>query len=75
MSRSLSRPRSVALLAVAILVLAAGAAATRYFAGPRQTPAGQPPLVHVTPQALGRIREDFNARADRVRVIALLSPT
>jgi hypothetical protein len=43
--------------------------------GPGRTPAGQPPLATVTPDAIDAMRTAFNQAADETRVILLLSPT
>jgi len=42
---------------------------------PRQTPAGQPPLVRLTPDGLHSLVDVFNAQRDRARLLVLLSPT
>ncbi len=42
---------------------------------PGKTPTGQPPLVEIKSAALEEIKSEFNLASDRVRVIALLSPT
>jgi hypothetical protein len=42
---------------------------------PGKTPPGQPPLVEIKSAALKEVRTEFNRASDRVRVIALLSPT
>jgi hypothetical protein len=39
------------------------------------TPAGQPPLVQMTPQVLEQFKEDFNRARGQARLIVLLSPT
>ncbi len=57
---------------VALLVVGA------YFfwtAQPGKTPPGQPPLMEIKSEALDDLRTEFNRASDRVRVIALLSPT
>jgi hypothetical protein len=38
-------------------------------------PAGQPPLATLDVASLDTLRSDFNAHADKVRIIVLLSPT
>jgi hypothetical protein len=38
-------------------------------------PDGQPPLVTLDANALAALRNDFNQKADRVRLIVLLAPT
>jgi hypothetical protein len=59
-----------AIVAFAVLGIAALA---EY--GPRETPAGQPPLVRLSASNLDTLRQSFNDSADTVRVLALLSPT
>ena len=41
----------------------------------RHVPAGQPPLATLDVASLDTLRSDFNAHADKVRIIVLLSPT
>jgi hypothetical protein len=43
--------------------------------GPGKSPTGQPPMVTISKTAVDAFRQDFNAAADRARVILLLSPT
>lgn len=63
-------------IAIAALVLAlAGAGAGWYYWGPAPVPAGQPPLMEITAETIKQLRKEFNAAADRPRIIALLSPT
>ena len=52
----------------------AGAIALGAF-GPRQAPPGQPPLARLSDEAIGALREAFNAHADETRLVVLLSPT
>jgi hypothetical protein len=40
-----------------------------------QVPDGQPPLVTLDLAAVDALRSEFNAAADRVRIIVLLAPT
>lgn len=75
MNRASPRARRAAILAGGLVLSVAAVAALRHFGGPRATPPGQPPLVLVTPEALEGLRQEFNARAAQVRVIAFLSPT
>jgi hypothetical protein len=58
-------------LLLAVLVIVVGAV---MWSGlfDHSTPAGQPPLAVMD---LARLRADFNASADRTRVLVLLSPT
>jgi len=46
-----------------------------YFYGGSQAPSGQAPLQILTPQNVAEVKNAFNAEADNVRVLALLSPT
>ena len=64
----LGRVASVVLAIVGLL------AAYSYFAD-RSTPTGQAPLAEVNDQVFEEFRNEFNRARDRVRVIALLSPT
>jgi hypothetical protein len=43
--------------------------------GSKPAPAGQPPLVSLTPANLAGIRDAFNAAIDDIRVLVFLSPT
>ncbi len=43
--------------------------------GPSQAPAGQPPLVSLDAANFSRLQNAFNDDADKIRVVALLSPT
>jgi hypothetical protein len=65
--------RTVLILALVAVAIAGGAG--WYYWGPAAMPAGQPALVEITPQTLEQLRAEFNAAADQVRVVALLSPT
>ena len=46
-----------------------------YLWGERHTPSGQPPLTTLDTSNLDNLRIEFNAHADKVRIIILLSPT
>jgi len=46
-----------------------------YLFGPGTVPEGQPPLLSVDSSSVERIQADFNQASDRVRVVAILSPT
>ena len=46
-----------------------------YLWAERHTPAGQPPLATLDTVALDALRSEFNAHADKVRIVILLSPT
>ena len=65
--------RPFMLVACALALLATIAGYAEYV--PRATPRGQPPLVRLDAGSLDRLREQFNRSSDRVRVLALLSPT
>lgn len=59
-----------------IVALAAALVAAGYWVyAPQTTPAGQPPLAVLSPENLAEFQEQFNDSADRIRVLALLSPT
>jgi len=66
----LSRKRALWLLAL-LLLLGAG----YYFLAPARTPAGQPGLVNLDRAGFEAFEQSFDDSADRVRVVALLSPT
>lgn len=70
-SRRMKRAITVASVALALVVLAAG----WYYWGPVAMPAGQLPLVEITPQTIEQLRAEFNAHVDKPRIVALLSPT
>jgi len=55
------------------LVIALALVAYWYYWG--SSPPGQPPLTSLTPMNLDQFKEAFNAAADRVRLVLLLSPT
>ncbi len=67
----MKKPLSIlALLALAgVLVLG------WHFYGGARVPAGQPPLVWLTPSNFDQLRSAFNAASGEVRVVLLLSPT
>ena len=58
---------------VALFALTLGGFAY-YLWSERATPAGQPPLATLA-ASLDTLRAEFNAHADEVRIIVLLSPT
>jgi hypothetical protein len=66
--------RRVILIVAFVALLAGGLFIYRAFLD-RTTPAGQSPLVELTPAAFEDLRTAFNSALGRVRVIALLSPT
>ena len=57
------------------LVLCGLLAAGYYVFAPRETPPGQPPLKVLEDSGAGEFERQFNAAADSVRVVVLLSPT
>ena len=58
-----------------VLLVAIVAAFVWYLRGERRVPAGQPPLAVLSATSLETLRADFNAHADKVRIVVLLSPT
>jgi hypothetical protein len=60
------------LLACAALILGG---LLYYFYGGGTPPAGQHELIRLDPANFAQLRQEFNAAGDRVRLIALLSPT
>jgi hypothetical protein len=46
-----------------------------YLFGPGTVPEGQPPLLSVDAESVSRLQADFNRGADRVRILAVFSPT
>ena len=58
------------VVVVAVILLAAWLAW-----GPAYSPAGQPALVSLEPGNFNQLQEAFNSDADKIRVVALLSPT
>ena len=58
------------LIVVAIVLLVAG-----WWLFSARTPARQAPLVALDGSTIDQLRGEFNASADQVRLIALLSPT
>jgi hypothetical protein len=66
--------RWVAVAPIATVAIFAGFFAYIRLA-PRQTPAGQPALVQLTPEGLHSLVDVFNAQRDRARLLVLLSPT
>jgi hypothetical protein len=61
-------------LLFAVLAVLLGAFAY-YLWGERHAPAGQPPFATLDTASLDTLRSDFNAHADKVRIVVLLSPT
>ncbi len=60
---------------VLVVVLLVAFGALYYFYGGHSTPQGQPPLVSLSPGDLTPIKTAFNASADSIRVVVMLSPT
>ncbi len=61
---------------VALLVLLVlGGAWVYYTWGPRESPAGQPPLAWLDEPGVARFKEQFNAAGGGHRILILLSPT
>lgn len=46
-----------------------------YLFGPGTAPEGQPPLLNLHAENVSRLQADFNRGADRVRILAVFSPT
>ena len=64
-----------ALIIVGVVAaLALGYAAYSEYA-PRPTPQGQPSLIRLNSENIPELQKAFNESSDRVRVLALLSPT
>jgi len=61
-------------LFIAILAALLGGCAW-YLWAERHTPAGQSPLATLDTVSLDTLRGEFNAHADKVRIVILLSPT
>lgn len=59
----------------AAVVVAAVVATAIYLLVAQRAPAGQPPLAMLDAGSMSALRADFNAAADQIRVIVLLSPT
>ena len=59
-----------------LLVLAASGATFAWVRlASHDTPAGQPPLAHLSSATLASLKDDFNRAAADARIIVLLSPT
>jgi len=64
------------LLAVwGFVMLSILGASVWYLFGPGTAPEGQPPLLTLAPANLSRLQTDFNAAAEQIRIVAVLSPT
>jgi membrane protein DedA with SNARE-associated domain len=68
------RKRPVLVLLLVAIVAVVGAFLW-YLRGERRVPAGQAPLTYLRQTSLDTLRADFNAHADKVRIVVLLSPT
>jgi hypothetical protein len=64
------RRRLLAAVAIAALL-----AVVWHFYGGGKSPAGQHPMVSLSPNNFGELRSAFNAASGEVRVVLLLSPT
>ena len=62
------------LVIVALLAALLGAFGW-YLRAERRVPAGQPPLATLDVASLETLRGEFNAHADKARIVVLLSPT
>jgi len=64
--------KKVIILALAVLV---GAVLLYYLYGGSTAPQGQQPLVRLNAANLASLKDTFNASANSVRVLVLVSPT
>jgi predicted negative regulator of RcsB-dependent stress response len=62
-------------LVIVVLLAALLGAFGWYRWSERQVPAGQAPLATLGAASLDTLRTEFNAHADQVRIVVLLSPT
>lgn len=69
----MTRVNRLLVLTVVIATIVGALAWVQY--GPRQTPAGQPPLAYLDPSSLQALKADFNRASGETRVLVLLSPT
>jgi hypothetical protein len=60
---------------LAAILVAAGAWVLWIKSSPRNTPAGQPGLSHLSAQSLPELRDAFNGAQGQRRLVVLLSPT
>lgn len=65
------KPKRILLLVLAVFF----GALLYYFYGGSSVPEGQRELVRINGGNFAELRQEFNAAQDRVRVIAMLSPT
>jgi len=61
--------------AVLMLVIVLAFVAYWYYWGSSRTPPGQPLLTSLTPSNLDQFKKAFNDKADRTRLVLLVSPT
>jgi hypothetical protein len=71
----MTRIRRTMLRMIIVVCGVAVAVAVFYQLFGHQVPAGQPSLCELTSDSLDSLKADFNASADGVRVLLLLSPT
>jgi hypothetical protein len=67
----MKRYRILTLVCMAVIL----GAVLYHFYGGSTTPAGQQALVRLNAANIAELRQAFNADVDRVRLIAMLSPT
>jgi hypothetical protein len=60
---------------VTIVVIVVALALFGWLGLSHNTPAGQPPLVDVTPASVAALKADFNRAAGGTRILVLLAPT
>ena len=63
------------LAAWGFVMLSILGASVWYLFGPGTAPEGQPPLLSLAPGNLSRLQSDFNAASEKIRIVAVLSPT
>ena len=66
------------LLAACLMLVAVAGLAVYQLAAPRSTPAPQPRLTSIgtlSRDDVGAVRDQFNASADSLRLLVMLSPT
>lgn len=66
----MNRKRALSLIAAFVLL-----AAVYYLWGASRTPPGQSPLVSLNQTNVAGFEQSFNAAADSIRLVVLLSPT
>jgi hypothetical protein len=60
---------------LALLLILCAAGAGYYFLAPVRTPAGQPSVVNLDRSGFAAFEQGFDDSAERVRVVAMFSPT